>query len=206
MNFKKIATTGLSLALILGVTGCTSKTKAVEEKKVETPTTEETKVVDKEYVNKYSKIYGDYETGLKDYEMYLTPEKVTEYYTTNEYPGNEKYLENVKMAYKTSKEKTQAYVDSLKNDMKTDDADLKKMNEGLIAEGEKTIANIDEKLKRLDEIPKDAVSKTQEEYIKVVDESIKIKDETKSEFTKMIDEMNKKLGINVNNNTNEKVK
>lgn len=206
MNFKKIATTGLSLALILGVTGCTSKTKTVEEKKVETPTTEETKVVDKEYVNKYSKIYGDYETGLKDYEMYLTPEKVTEYYTTNEYPGNEKYLENVKMAYKTSKEKTQAYVDSLKNDMKTDDADLKKMNEGLIAEGEKTISNIDEKLKRLDEIPKDAVSKTQEEYIKVVDESIKIKDETKSEFTKMIDEMNKKLGINVNNNTNEKVK
>lgn len=206
MNFKKIATTGLSLALILGVTGCTSKTKTVEEKKAETPTTEETKVVDKEYVNKYSKIYGDYETGLKDYEMYLTPEKVTEYYTTNEYPGNEKYLENVKMAYKTSKEKTQAYVDSLKNDMKTDDADLKKMNEGLIAEGEKTIANIDEKLKRLDEIPKDAVSKTQEEYIKVVDESIKIKDETKSEFTKMIDEMNKKLGININNNTNEKVK
>ncbi|WP_270940065.1 hypothetical protein [Romboutsia lituseburensis] len=206
MNFKKIATTGLSLALILGMTGCTSKTETVEEKKVETPTTEETKVVDKEYVNKYSKIYGDYETGLKDYEMYLTPEKVTEYYTTNEYPGNEKYLENVKMAYKTSKEKTQAYVDSLKNDMKTDDADLKKMNENLIAEGEKTIANIDQKLKKLDEIPKDAVSKTQEEYIKVVDESIKIKDETKSEFTKMIDEMNKKLGINVNNNTNEKVK
>lgn len=206
MNFKKIATTGLSLALILGMTGCTSKTETVEEKKVETPTTEETKVLDKEYVNKYSKIYGDYETGLKDYEMYLTPEKVTEYYTTNEYPGNEKYLENVKMAYKTSKEKTQAYVDSLKNDMKTDDADLKKMNESLIAEGEKTIANIDEKLKKLDEIPEDAVSKTQEEYIKVVDESIKIKDETKSEFTKMIDEMNKKLGINVNNNTNEKVK
>lgn len=206
MNFRKIATTGLSLALILGMTGCTSKTKTVEEKKVETPTTEETKVVDKEYVNKYSKIYGDYETGLKDYEMYLTPEKVTEYYTTNEYPGNEKYLENVKMAYKTSKEKTQAYVDSLKNDMKTDDADLKKMNQSLIAEGEKTIANIDEKLKKLDEIPKDAVSKTQEEYIKVVDESIKIKDESKSEFTKMIEEMNKKLGINVNNNTNEKVK
>lgn len=206
MNFKKMATTGLSLALILGMTGCTSKTKTVEEKKVETPTTEETKVVDKEYVNKYSKIYGDYETGLKDYEMYLTPEKVTEYYTTNEYPGNEKYLENVKMAYKTSKEKTQAYVDSLKNDMKTDDADLKKMNENLIAEGEKTIANIDEKLKKLDEIPKDAVSKTQEEYIKVVDESIKIKDETKSEFRKMIDEMNKKLGINVNNNKDEKVK
>lgn len=206
MNFRKIATTGLSLALILGMTGCTSKTKTVEEKKVETPTTEETKVVDKEYVNKYSKIYGDYETGLKDYEMYLTPEKVTEYYTTNEYPGNEKYLENVKMAYKTSKEKTQAYVDSLKNDMKTDDTDLKKMNQSLIAEGEKTIANIDEKLKKLDEIPKDAVSKTQEEYIKVVDESIKIKDESKSEFTKMIEEMNKKLGINVNNNTNEKVK
>lgn len=206
MNFKKIATTGLSLALILGMTGCTSKTKTVEEKKVETPTTEETKVVDKEYVNKYSKVYGDYQTGLKDYEMYLTPERVTEYYTTNEYPGNEKYLENVKMAYKTSKEKTQAYVDSLKNDMKTDDADLKKMNESLIAEGEKTIANIDEKLKKLDEIPKDAVSKTQEEYIKVVDESIKIKDESKSEFTKMIDEMNKKLGINVNNNTNEKAK
>lgn len=206
MNFKKIATTGLSLALILGMTGCTSKTNTVEEKKVETPTTEETKVVDKEYVNKYSKVYGDYQTGLKDYEMYLTPERVTEYYTTNEYPGNEKYLENVKMAYKTSKEKTQAYVDSLKNDMKTDDADLKKMNESLIAEGEKTIANIDEKLKRLDEIPKDAVSKTQEEYIKVVDESIKIKDESKSEFAKMIDEMNKKLGINVNNNTNEKAK
>ncbi|MCR8744781.1 hypothetical protein [Romboutsia lituseburensis] len=206
MNLKKITTTGLSLALILGMTGCTSKTKTVEEKKVETPTTEETKVVDKEYLNKYSKVYGDYETGLKDYQMYLTPEKVTEYYTTNEYPGNEKYLENVKMAYKTSKEKTQAFVNSLKNDIKTDDTNIKKMNESLIAEGEKTIANIDAKLKKLDEIPKDAVSKTQEEYIKLVDESVKIKDESKSEFTKMIDEMNKKLGINVNNNTNEKTK
>jgi len=52
--------------------------------------------------------------------------------------------------------------------VKTEDEDLKEMNDNLIAEGEKTIANIDEKLKKLDEVPKDAMTKTQEEFIKTV--------------------------------------
>lgn len=198
MKLKKITTMGLSLALILGVTGCTTKNKTTEEIKKEAPSTQENKVVDNAYMEKYTEYYGNYQSGLKDYQMYLTPESVTEYYTTNEYPGNEKYLEDVKAAYKTSKEKTQAFVDSLKNDAKTDDSELKEMNDKLIAEGEKTIANIDAKLKKLDEVPKDSMSKTQEEFIKVVGETTTLKDETKSEFSKMIDDMNRMLGIDTN--------
>ena len=206
MKLKQLLASGLSLALVLGVTGCSSNNKPAEETKTTPPMEQENVVVDNDYVQQYSRFYGDYMTGLNNYQMYLTPERVTEYYTTNEYPGNEKYLSDVKAAYKDSKEKVQSFVNSLKNDAKTEDADLKAMNDKLIAEGEKTIANIDTKLKKLDEIPKDAISKTQEEFIKVVHEGTVIKDDAKSEFSKMIDEMNKKLGINPDdlNNNNKK--
>ena len=46
--------------------------------------------------------------------MYETPEATTEYYKTNQYPGNEKYVEELKAAYKDSRDKIQTFVDDLK--------------------------------------------------------------------------------------------
>jgi len=192
MKFKKVLTIGISLAVAMGAVACTNKEATPN------PSEQENVAMDNNYVEGYSKIYGDYMSGLKDYEMYSTPESINEYYATNEYPGNETYVSDMKAAYKDSRDKMQSFVNSLKNDVKTEDEDLKEMNDNLIAEGEKTIANIDEKLKKLDEVPKDAMTKTQEEFIKTVNETTTLKDETKSNFTKMLEDMNKKLDITPN--------
>jgi hypothetical protein len=197
MKFKKVLTMGMSLAVAMGAVACTKK-EAAPNGTTTTPSGQEKVALDNNYVEQYSKFYGDYSSTLKNYELYSTPESLTEYYKTNEYPGNEKHLENVKAAYKDSRDKMQSFIDSLKNDIKTEDADLKKMNGNLIAEGEKTIANIDAKLKKLDEIPKDAMTKSQAEFIKIVNETTTLKDETKSDFTKMLEDMNKKLDITPN--------
>lgn len=198
MKLKKMLTMGLSLALIIGVTGCSKKEVVPENTPQQTPAEDKANVNDTEYVEQYSKVYNDFIVGVEGNRVYLTPESATEYYTTIEYPGNETYLNNVKMAYNDTKEKIVVFVNSLKNDIKTDNADLKKKNEQLIAEGEKSIAEIDAKIKKLDEIPKDVMTKTKDEFMKVVGEATVIKDNTENEFSKIMEEINKQLGINNN--------
>ena len=199
MKCKKVLTIGMSLAIAMGATACTKKEvvpKTTTPNKTTTAQSGQEKVaLDENYAKQYSEYYGNYSTTLKNYELYSTPESLTEYYKTNKYPGNEKHLENVKAAYKDSRDKMQTFVNSLKNDVKTKDPDLKKMNDNLIAEGEKTIADIDANIKKLDAIPKDAMAKPQAEFIKIVNEATTVKDQTKSDFTKMLEDMNKKLNI-----------
>ena len=67
------------------------------------------------------------------------------------------------------------------------------MNQKLIAEGEKTISNIDARLKNLDNLPKDIYSKSQDDFIRAVDEATKVKDNTTNDFNNLLDEMNKAL-------------
>lgn len=209
MKLKKLMTIGLSLMLSLGVVACNNNAKKVNEKtpgtKVETPTGDKTSVRDNDYVTQYSKYYGDYMNDLNNYKVYLSPQSVSKYYETNEYPGNEKYLSNVKEAYKDARDKTQAFVNNLKNDVKTNDKELNKMNKDLIREGEKTIANIDTKLKNLDKIPKDDLTKSKADFMKVVDEVTRTEESAKSQFEKLLEDMNRSLGIDTskyNNNNN----
>lgn len=207
MKFKKVATIGLSLMISLGVVAC-NKEKKVDENstktKVETPKETELSKKDTAYIDKYSKFYGDYQNELANDKVYLSPQSIAQYYEKNEYPGNEKYLSSVKMAYKHAKDKTQIFVDNLKKDTKTEDANLKKMNEDLIKEGEKTIADIDTRMKNLDKIPADLAGKSKEEFMKAVDEATKVGQGTKNEFNKMLEDMNKALGIDTTNIKNQK--
>lgn len=201
MNKKKIVTIGLVLALTISAVGCSNKTETTEEKVTQT---KDGTVVEDNYTTTYTKGYNDYLVGLNQYSVYTTPEQLDVIYENEEYPGNEKYLEDVKSAYRDSREKIQSFVNSLKNDVKTEDADLKKMNEDLIAEGENLISDIDAKLKKLDEIPKDAYNKTKEEFSKVVADTTTLKDSVENKFDQMIKDMNKKLGIETNNNNTNK--
>lgn len=210
MNNKKLLALGLTAALSLGAVACNKKetTKATTPNTAQsTPNTtpnQQNAPIGNDYTEKYHTGYNNYIKGLENYNMYNTAETTREYYKTNKYPGNEKYLEDLKAAYKDSKEKIRTFIDELKNNAKTEDADLKKMNEDLIAAGEKTIDNIDQRLKKLDELPKDIMSKSQDEFINAVDEATRIKDETENGFNKLLRDMNKALGLdtNMNNNTN----
>jgi ClpP class serine protease len=192
MKFKRAITLSLSLAIAMGAIGCTKK-EATQPPT--TPPKTESTALDPNYVKQYSKSYEDYMTGIKEYQIYATPESISEYYKTNEYPGNEVHLTNLKNAYKESKTKIQSFIDVLKNDTKTKDTELKKMNDELIAEGEKAIKNIDARMAQLDKLPADAMNKPKEEFMKLVDETIVVKDQTESKFKQFLDNMNEKLGI-----------
>lgn len=202
MKSKKLITIGLSLFLSLSIVGCNNKDADKpknDETKTVTPSGDENKQLDNDYVEKYSRFYGDYNTGLDDYKVYLSPQSTAQYYEKNEYPGNEAYLNNVKDAYKKSKEHIQTFIDELDNDINTNDKELTKMNEDLINQGKKKISNIDNRLKKLDEIPKESYNKSKEEFMKIVDDATTIDKDNRSDFDKVLDDMNKALGIDNNN-------
>lgn len=204
MKVKKSVLAALALTLSLSAVACNQKETTPMNNKNTTAqqnTTDNTNVATNDYVQQYSRFYGDNIGTLSGYQMYSTPQATTEYYKNNQYPGNKKYVEELKAAYKDSRDKIQTFVNDLKNDAKTDDKKISDMNQKLIDEGEKTISNIDARLKNLDSIPKDIYNNTQDDFIKAVDDATRVKDETISEFNKMLDEMNKMLGINPNNNS-----
>ncbi|MPM64731.1 hypothetical protein SDC9_111620 [bioreactor metagenome] len=186
---KKIVTVALSLLVLCSVVACNNRTN------VGTETKTEDEAPDKAYYNTYTGLYDKNMQTVSDYNMYTDVNTVTKTYKEKEYPGNEKYLNDVKAAYKDSKEKIQAFVDGLKKDAKTEDAELKKMNESLIAEGEKSIKDIDARIAKLDKITKEDYNKPQDEFIKLVDDTVRAGENVTNDFVKILKDMDTKLGI-----------
>ncbi|RDY23880.1 hypothetical protein CHF27_005885 [Romboutsia maritimum] len=193
MNKNKIVTIGLALALTIGVVGC-NKEKTQKEVPKNTVQEENARPND-EYSTNFSKYYNDYLVNLPDYNKYNDIESIKKTYETEKYPGNEKYVSDLKVAYQDSKQKIQSFIDSLKKDVKTDDKELKKTNDELISEGEKLIKNLDEKIKKLDQLPDDAMKKPKDEFIKLVNDTTKIENETENGFNKILNDIKNKLGI-----------
>ena len=209
MKANKMVVAALSLALSLSMVACNKKenTPANGDKTTtEQNTADTTNNANNDYVEKYSRFYGDTLGNLGNYRMYETPEATTEYYKTNQYPGNEKYVEELKAAYKDSRDKIQTFVDDLKKDIEGMEArheqhkELRheKHEEKKFARELKHISNIDARLKNLDNLPKDIYSKSQDDFIRAVDEATKVKDNTTNDFNNLLEEMNKALGINPN--------
>lgn len=199
---KKFITLALSFLLLFTSVACSNKDQAQPKSADE--------VADKTFFNTYSGLYDKSVGTLGGYKMYTDVNTAEDAYKDKEYPGNETYLNDVKAAYKDSKEKIQEFVDGLKNDAKTDDKELNKMNNDLISEGEKLIKDIDAKTAKLDQIPKTDYNKTKDEFIKLVNDTVKTGDNVTNDFVNMLKNMDKKLGIDrktiENNNTNKTTK
>ena len=195
MNLKRTITVIMSFALLFTTVGCNRKQTNPTP---EVPQAEEHASLDKNYIEKYSRFYGDNISDLKRYQMYGDVNATNEYYATNEYPGNEAYLNEVKTGYKDTKEKMQSFVNYLKNDLNTDDESLKQMSSELAAEGEKIISNIDVRLKELEALPKESMNKSQEEFIRLVNESKTVTGDARTKFNNILRDMNTKLGVGTN--------
>lgn len=214
MKAKKILLTGVALSLSLSLVACNNKETTPKQNNNTTTTQDNVATTPTDYTSQYANFYDANLSNLGMYRMYETPEAATEYYKTNKYPGNKQYVENLKAAYKDSRDKIQTFVNDLKNDAKTDDKEISDMNQQLIAEGEKTIKDIDARLKNLDNLPENIYDKGQDDFIKAVDEGVRVKDNTGSQFNNLLQQMNDMLGIdtgtnnnntgNGNNNTNTK--
>lgn len=201
---KKLLSLALSLMFVFGAVACSRKTNDT------TGTNTTDNATDDGYYNIYTGLYNTNIGTLGAYDMYSDVDSVEQSYRGKEYPGNRQYLADVKAAYKDSKEKIQAFIDGLKNDAKTDNAELKKMNEDLIAEGEKLIDDIDAKMKRLEQITEDDYNKSESDFIKLVDDTGRAGETVTNKFRDLLKDMDKRLGIDrttiENNNTENTTK
>ncbi|MBQ6630801.1 MAG: hypothetical protein IJH55_01555, partial [Romboutsia sp.] len=206
MKAKKILLTGVALSLSLSLVACNNKETTPKQNNNTTNNTTTTQdnatTMPTDYTSQYANFYDANLSNLGMYRMYETPEAATEYYKTNKYPGNKQYVEDLKEAYKDSRDKIQTFVNDLKNDAKTDDKEISDMNQQLIAEGEKTIKDIDARLKNLDNLPENIYDKGQDDFIKAVDEGVRVKDNTGSQFNNLLQKMNDMLGIDTGTNNN----
>lgn len=203
---KKLVTLALSLLFVFGAVACNNRNNTNN-----TTTENTTDTIDQAYYNTYTGLYDENLAKITSEDMFSTNVDSAEHiYRGVQYPGNRQYLTDIKKAYKDRKDKLQAFIDGLKNDVKTEDTELKKMNENLIAEGEKLIQNIDTKIAKLDKITDEDYNKSEEDFVKLVDKTVKAEDTEANKFNDMLKEMDKKLGIDrstmQNNNTNDTTK
>ncbi|MDX5700807.1 hypothetical protein SIK49_13085 [Clostridioides difficile] len=197
MKLKRTLFVGLALVLAIGITACTKNNEKPSENTGKNPN--ESVNNNEGYMNYYSTSYNDYIAGLNRYSIYDTPESINNQFKDKEYPGNVKYLSDVKAAYKDSRDKIQSFVTSLKKDGKTEDTELKKMNDDLIAEGERLVKDIDKRIEKLDKVSDEDMKKGQNDFIKLVHGTEDVGNDIGSGFRKMIKDMNDRLGITGNN-------
>ncbi|MGL5711781.1 MAG: hypothetical protein ACRCXT_21775 [Paraclostridium sp.] len=190
MKYSKLVALGLIGVLGLGIVGCTNKKEETQTQKEITNANEEMMTRDM-YTEEFGKYYNENIARLENYNGYtnILVDKETE-----GYPGNEKYLEELKTAYKESEVNLQKFIDSLRN-VKTEDTEVKDMNDKLIAEGEKLIADIKEKSKKLDTVPEDLMTKSEVEFRKGINDLVIVKDQTEMGFNKMLKDVRNSLGI-----------
>lgn len=193
MKFKKLLAVGFAFAMILGVVACTNN----EEVKEDMPQGEAVMGRDL-YGEYYTQNYNDYLMGLNSYNMYMNSDMAIEQYQDKEYPGNEKYLEEVKSAYNDSKEKIQKFVTELKSEKNLEDEELKQMNQDMIDKGEKVLEEIDAKLANLDKLTDEDLKKDRDDFIRATNEVTKLETDISTEFNNLIKDMNEMFKVNPN--------
>ncbi|MGL4913305.1 MAG: hypothetical protein ACRC3Y_12840 [Romboutsia sp.] len=195
MSLKKLSPIALLFMLAITVSACSKQNDTTDKVDIGKKQEVEMKVSDsdKEYGKKYNELYKKYISNLAKFDIYSDEEKAEAYFNKNEYPGNKKYLNNLKEAYSKSKEGISSFISELKADTKIENPSLKAMNEELIVEAELTIMNIDEMLNRINQIPKEIEKTSKEEFIEIVNKTADLADEKENEFEEMIEYMNEKI-------------
>jgi predicted transcriptional regulator len=150
----------------------------------------------------YKKRFGElYQTNIARLENYNTYTNIPVQEPTKDYEGNQKYLDDLKAAYKDSETNIQQFVDSLK-DVKTDDKEVQDMNDKLVKQGENLLADIKTKIQKLDDVPADLLNKPEVEFKQGINDLVTDTDNNKNgtdtmdtDFNKMLKDMRNTLGI-----------
>ena len=129
MKANKIILTGIALSLSIGLVACNKRVKnSIDNLSENSGQT----VAQNDYVEKYSRFYGDNFSDLNTYKKYKTPQETIEYYKDKEYPGNEEYVSELKNDYTDTKTKIQNFIDYIKNDLPTDNKELTDLKNKLV--------------------------------------------------------------------------
>lgn len=187
---KRVLTIIMGFILVFSlVVGCNKK-GTEEETVIEEQTTSP-----EEYYDAYTRNYEASLSPLSEYRPYDNITLVDEYYEENDYPGNEKYLDEVKTALKDTRDKLQEFVDNMKKDAVSEDKEITKLNDDLIDRSEKLITSIDDKIKKLDDISKEDLKKSDADFRRLVGDTVRIEEKETNDFKDMIKNLDEKLGI-----------
>lgn len=190
MKYSKLVMLGLIGVLTFGAVGCTNKT-ADKNQNQSTDQTANNMYKDmtlEGYKTEFGKMYESNIAGFKGYE----PIRVEQ--PTANYPGNEKYVADLKKNYEESKNKVDELTTSLKK-VETKDPQVKEMNDKLIAESEKISKELDARIKKLGEIPSDLMTKSEVEFRQGLSNLFEVNETIKSDFMKFIDDTKEFFGI-----------
>ncbi|WP_455543339.1 hypothetical protein [Intestinibacter sp.] len=196
---NKLLVLMLAFLMVLGVVGCSKKNNENSANQSGTVqnqsgTTENT--ANDEYYNVYTKNYNaSLEPLANNYSMYGNIDRVEEYYKENNYPGNEKYLEEVRTALTESRDNVEQFIDNMEKDAKSDNEQINKLNKNMIEDGRDLVEKIDERLKKLDEISDKDLQKSDTEFRRIVGEHIMLEEESNHDFRKMLKDLDKELNI-----------
>ncbi|MGN1031864.1 MAG: DUF948 domain-containing protein [Intestinibacter sp.] len=208
----------LTLLMVLGLVGCarrnnneaTRNNTAQEEARNNTNTTQNNNNnVDNGYYDIYTRNYNASLAPLEqNYTMYGNLNTVEEYYKTNKYPGNEKYLEEVKKALKDSRDNVEKFVDNMEKDAKSTNNEVERLNREMIDDGRDLIEDIDERIQKLNRITDQDLNRSEAEFRRLVGEQIMLEDKGENDFRDILRNLERQLGIdrnntNINNNGNK---
>lgn len=190
MKYSKLVMLGLIGVLTFGAVGCTNKTadKNPAQSTDQTANNMYKDMTLEGYKTEFSKMYESNIAGFNGYE----PIRVEQ--PTANYPGNEKYVTNLKKNYEESKKKVDELTTSLKK-VETKDPQVKEMNDKLIAESEKISKELDARIKKLGEIPGDLMTKSEVEFRQGLSDLFEVNETIKSDFMKFIDDTKEFFGI-----------
>ncbi|MGM9532381.1 DUF948 domain-containing protein [Intestinibacter sp.] len=200
----------LTSLMVLGMVGCARRNNN-EAPNNNTTVQEETRnnanqngAVDNQYYDIYTKNYNASLAPLEqNYTMYGNLNTVEEYYKTNKYPGNKKYLEEVKKALKDSRDNVEKFVDSMEKDAKSTNNEVERLNREMIDDGRDLIEDIDERIQKLDRITDQDLNRSETEFRRLIGEQIMLDDYGENDFRDMLRNLERTLGIDRDNvNTN----
>ena len=201
----------LALLMVLGLVGCAinnnqaTKNNTTNQVNQETPKndTNQTEVADNGYYDIYTRNYNASLLPLEEnYTMYGNINTVEEYYKTNKYPGNKKYLEEVKKALKDSRDNVEQFVNNMEKEAKSNDNQVNKLNREMIDDGRDLIEDIDEAIRRLDRITEQDLNRSEPEFRRLVGDKIVLDDDMDNDFRDMLRNIERTLGIDRQNNKN----
>ncbi len=197
---NKLLVLFLTFLMVLGVVGCSNKNNENSANQSGTAQNQSATNGNDEYYNVYTKNYNaSLEPLANNYNMYGNIDTVEEYYKENDYPGNEKYLEEVRTALTESRNNVEQFVDNMEKDAKSDNEQINKLNKDMIEDGRDLVENIDERLKKLDEISNKDLQKSDAEFRRIVGEHIMLEEEGNNDFRKMLRDLDKELNIDRKN-------
>lgn len=196
----------LTLLMVLGMVGCARRNNN-EPTKNNTTTQEQARnntnqngAIDNEYYDIYTRNYNTSLAPLaQNYTMYGNLNTVEEYYKTNKYPGNKKYLEEVKKALKDSRDNVEKFVDSMEKDARSTDNEVERLNREMIDDGRDLIEDIDERIQKLNRITDQDLNRSETEFRRLIGEQIMLEDRGENDFRDILRNLERTLGIDRNN-------